>query len=144
MRGGATAGPRAHPGEDPAGSPPAFRGRDPACHHPVGGRVNRGYPHSQTEAQRQQNDQRGRDARGRHRRQAQKEGPPDGCQQENLTRPKTVGQAASGCLEQGIPQREDAENPAELDLAQMEILGDGLAGNGNIDAIQVPKGAEHK
>ena len=115
-------GARAHPGEDPSVSHPAFRGRDPACHHPVGRGIDRGYPHAQTEAQCQQKGQRGGDARGRHRRQAQEHGPPDGCQRENPARPETVGQAARGRLEQGIPQREDAEDPAELDLAQMEFL----------------------
>ena len=64
------AGAHAHPGEDPSAGQPAFRGRDPACHHAVGGGINRGYAHSQSEAQRQQKDQRERNAGGRHGRQA--------------------------------------------------------------------------
>ncbi len=137
-------GAHAHPGEDPSAGQPAFRGRDPARHHPVGSGINRGYPHAQSKAQCQQNEQRAGDARGCQRRQAHEHGPPDGGQRENPSRPKTVGQAACGRLEQGIPQRESAEDPAELDRAQMEFLDDGAAGNRHVDAVQIPDGAEHK
>ena len=47
-------------------------------------------------------------------------------------------------MEQGIAEREDAEDPSELDLAQMELLHDGAAGNRHVDAVEVPEGAEHK
>ena len=54
-----------------------------------------------------------------------------------LARAEAIRQPPARRLEQGVPDSERAEHPAELHVRHAEVLLDGLRGNGDVHPVQV-------
>ena len=126
---------RANAGEDQAVGQAALGGGNPVGHPAVRTGVHDRFAHAQKEPHRPDDQECVRDAGGKAGRKGGEGCPPRGAQGQHAARSKSVNRPAAGDLKESIADKKGAEDLAELHVREVKILGDGMPGNGNIDAV---------
>src|SRR2546426_3251392 len=154
-RGNAGAG--ADPGENYAVGDSALAGRDPVRHKAVGTWKHHGLSRAQHEAYPQEQGQSThhgsiqarrengvRSSDGNRGGERSEDSPPQSASRKHSPRPETVRQSPAGDLERRVTPQKGAEHHAKLDVAEMVLVGDSHATDGNVHPVQEGDGAHHE
>ena len=76
--------------------------------------------------------------------QGGEDAPPQDSKSEHTPWTKAIGQPSCGSLEERIPEEKCAEDKAEADVADRELLGDLGARDGKIHSVEKRDGTQDK
>ena len=77
-------------------------------------------------------------------RQGAKDAPPQDSKSKHSPGTKAIGEPSCGSLEERIPEKKCAEDKAEADVADAELLGDLCARDGKIHPVEKRDGTQDK
>ena len=127
----------AHAGEDNGIRLAALAHWKPPLDELARRRIHRGFSRAKGEAHQNEDEQRVPDPSRNKRNQGQEERPPRTQPSQCATRAKPSREQARRNLKSGIADEKCARDPAQLDLADRELLANLDAGDRNIGAVQI-------